>query len=170
MFRGFLKREIQPESRKERNPKTQSETQGLCHHPVCLTQHSEWGLKMQSQNSPITHLGNTSTNCSSQQEQSEGLQLHLWEKRNPRRNCEWLSCGTESINVTARPTTGRVGDLSLKHKCCKAAKNREGKTVWQVHEVIPRKWSHHGTWKALCNSHSYNYAIQYAELQYVLHY
>lgn len=114
--------------------KVKAETQSLWNHPVCLAKHSEWGPNITE--FPITHLGNSSTSSCSSTKQNP---VYRCGTPNSPAGINEFNCGTESIKVTACLTTGSVGGFSLKHKCCKAAKNRNSKTVWQVHELLPKE-------------------------------
>lgn len=129
----LIRREIQ-------RLKVKPETQSLCKHPVCLTKLSEWGPRAVTQPSldfPITHQGNTSTNNCSRSRVRDPKQ-HLWEK--PQHGFSmaelwhWVNkCHCMSDHCEC------WGILVWSINAARLLKNGKSKTVWWVHEVLPKK-------------------------------
>lgn len=143
MYRGFPKKEIQPNSHKERHPKTQSKNRNSKSvKSSCLPDKALWtrqkgwhslNITESSYPPPRKHLHKL------QQQQAGPCLGHWTALLGLGMNFKLAELCTESINVTACLTTEVLGNFSLKHKCCKAVINRNSKTVSQVHELLPKK-------------------------------
>lgn len=132
-------------NRKERNPKTPSKNRNSkCVKSSCLPDKPLWtrpkgcysNITEFSQHPARKHLHKVQQHqagaaCGTLNSISGTSPSLCWEW-----TLNWLSCGTESINAWP---LGVLGVFSLRHKCCKAARNRNSKSVSQGHELLPKK-------------------------------
>lgn len=109
-YRGFLKKEIQPSSHKERHPKTQKQKVKVCEITL-----SAWQSTLnEAEGLILSNITESSYHPPTQTTAATGRTMFgtlinpsvCWEW-----TLNWLNRGTEAINVAACLTTGSVGEF-----------------------------------------------------------